>query len=148
MRIAPTLLSVALVTGLAGLPSATAAAATPVHFTSAHGTFTGYDPGAHAVTYRTDLVPGGAQAHVFGMSARATGTTLVATGLLPNHQYGAHAHANACGATGDDAGPHFQHTRDPVKPSVDPAYANPRNEIWLDFTTDRFGTGHAKSTVD
>jgi Cu-Zn family superoxide dismutase len=25
--------------------------------------------------------------------------------------------------------------------SVDPAYANPRNEIWLDFTADRLGTG-------
>ncbi|MET7990053.1 superoxide dismutase [Amycolatopsis sp. NPDC005232] len=150
MRIAPTLLSAALVAGLAGLSGATAEAATPVHFTSAHGTFTGYAPGAHAVTYRADLVPGGAQAHVFGTSARATGTTtvLVVTGLLPNHQYGAHAHANACGPTGDDAGPHFQHTPDPVKPSIDPAYANSRNEIWLDFTTDRFGTGHAKSTVD
>ncbi|MFF4595250.1 superoxide dismutase [Amycolatopsis sp. NPDC001319] len=150
MRIAPTLLSAALVAGLAGLSGATADAATPVHFTSVHGTFTGYSRGAHAVTYRTDLVPGGAQAHVFGTSAHTTGTTtaLVVTGLLPNHQYGAHAHANACGPSGDDAGPHFQHTPDPVKPSVDPTYANPRNEIWLDFTTDHFGTGHAKSTVD
>lgn len=52
------------------------------------------------------------------------------------------------GPTGDDAGPHFQHTPDPVKPSVDPAYANPRNELWLDFTTDRVGTARTTSTVD
>lgn len=35
-----------------------------------------------------------------------------------------------------------------MKPSVDPVYANPRNEIWLDFSTDRLGTGFARSTVD
>jgi hypothetical protein len=29
----------------------------------------------------------------------------------------------------------------------DPAYANPRNEIWLDFTADRLGTGVAVSRV-
>ena len=34
------------------------------------------------------------------------------------------------------AGPTFQNVVDPVQPSVDPAYANPENEIWLDFRTD------------
>lgn len=126
------------------------AAASPVHAVTAGGTFTAYAPGAHAVTYRPDLVPPGARAHVFSLSAAHAGTrtSLVVTGLLPGHSYGAHAHAQPCGATGDAAGPHFQHVPDPVKPSVDPAYANPRNEIWLDFTTDRLGTGFARSTVD
>ncbi len=68
-------------------------------------------------------------------------------GLLPNHEYGAHAHQKACGALATDAGAHFQHVIDPVQPSVDPAYANPRNEIWLDFTTDTRGNGWARSTV-
>jgi Cu-Zn family superoxide dismutase len=31
---------------------------------------------------------------------------------------------------------------------VDEAYANPRNEIWLDLTTDTAGDGHARSKVD
>ncbi|WP_410617848.1 superoxide dismutase [Amycolatopsis sp. cmx-8-4] len=126
------------------------AAASPVHAVTAGGTFTAYAPGAHAVTYRPDLVPTGARAHVFGLSAAHAGTTtsLVVTGLLPGRSYGAHAHAQPCGATGDAAGPHFQHVPDLVKPSVHPAYANPRNEIWLDFTTDRLGTGFARSTVD
>jgi len=34
-----------------------------------------------------------------------------------------------------------------VQPSVNPAYANPRNEIWLDFTTDKDGNASATSTV-
>jgi Cu-Zn family superoxide dismutase len=68
--------------------------------------------------------------------------------LLPKHEYGAHVHANACGATADAAGPHYQHIQDPVSPSVDPAYANPRNEIWLDFTSDKRGNGFALTNVD
>ena len=52
------------------------------------------------------------------------------------------------GASGAAAGPHFQNDVDPVTPSTDPAYANPANEIWLDFTTNAAGQGRAKSTVD
>ncbi|WP_134727606.1 superoxide dismutase [Amycolatopsis nivea] len=156
MRFVPKLLSAALAAGLSVTSlSATSAAATPatdspLHFTAAHGTFAAYVPGSHAVTYRPDLVPVGAKAHVSALSAGRVGTTtvLVISGLLPQHEYGAHAHVNSCGATGDAAGGHFQHVPDPVKPSVDPAYANPRNEIWLDFTTNRSGIGHATSVVD
>ena len=36
---------------------------------------------------------------------------------------------------------------DPVQPSVDPAYANPQNEVWLDLTTDGEGAGSATTTV-
>ncbi|WP_406639478.1 superoxide dismutase [Amycolatopsis sp. WGS_07] len=154
MRFLPKLLSTAFAAGLSvtGLSatSAAAAPAPPLHFTAAHGTFAAYTPGGQAVTYRPDLVPAGAKAHVAALSASRVGTTtvLVISGLLPRHEYGAHAHVNSCGATGDAAGGHFQHVPDPVKPSVDPAYANPHNEIWLDFTTDRSGIGHATSTVD
>jgi len=31
---------------------------------------------------------------------------------------------------------------------VDPAYANPENEIWLDFTTDAEGAASAETTVE
>jgi Cu-Zn family superoxide dismutase len=35
-----------------------------------------------------------------------------------------------------------------VSPSTDPAYANPDNEIWLDFTTTKNGSGLAVAQVD
>ena len=72
-------------------------------------------------------------------------------GLLPNRGYAAHAHVNACGPTGDAAGPHFQNQVDPAaapgKPSTDPAYANPQNEIWLDLRTDGDGDGESRAEV-
>ena len=81
----------------------------------------------------------------------ATEIRLEVEGLLPNRGYAAHAHVNACGTTGDAAGPHFQNQVDPAagpgKPSTDPTYANPQNEIWLDLRTDGDGDGEARSEV-
>jgi superoxide dismutase, Cu-Zn family len=112
----------------------------------ASGTFAA-PPGA-VVTYDEALVPVGATAAVDEtVAGGSTTVTLDVAGLVPNRQYGAHAHVNPCGAAGKDAGPHFQLTRDPVTPSVDPAYANPQNEIWLDFTTNGQGAGRTTSTV-
>jgi superoxide dismutase, Cu-Zn family len=94
-------------------------------------------------------VPTGATAKVTSTSGGGASTvTLDVSGLVPNRAYGAHAHTKNCGATGADAGPHFQHQIDPVTPSVDPAYANPQNEIWLDFQTDAEGKAIATSTVN
>ena len=49
------------------------------------------------------------------------------------------------------AGPHFQNQVDPAaapgKPSTDPAYANPQNEIWLDLRTDGDGDGGSRVEV-
>ncbi|MFB9904483.1 superoxide dismutase family protein [Allokutzneria oryzae] len=74
-----------------------------------------------------------------------------AKGLQPSRGYAVHAHTKPCGATGADAGPHYQNTIDPAatpeKASVDPAYANPRNEFWLDVRTDAQGAGTSKTTV-
>lgn len=94
--------------------------------------------------------PEGATARVHSV-ATADGKTIVTlhvSGMESFARYGAHAHVNPCGATGGAAGPHFQHVLDPVTPSVDPVYANPANEIWLDLSTNRAGEGHAKSVVD
>lgn len=100
-----------------------------------------------AITYDPALVPVGSAATVrTGFVDGATTTSLQVRGLKPNTAYGAHAHVNPCGPTGDAAGPHYQLEQDPVKPSVDPAFANPRNEIWLDLTTDAQGNGTATST--
>ena len=100
-----------------------------------------------AITYDPALVPAGAGITVRTSAANgSTSTTLEVRGLRPDTVYGAHAHVNPCGATGDAAGPHFQLDQDPVKPSVDPAYANAQNEIWLDLKTDAQGAGTTTST--
>ncbi|WP_214371376.1 superoxide dismutase family protein [Pseudonocardia sp. H11422] len=102
-----------------------------------------------AITYLPELVPAGATATITSESGGGTSTvTLELTGLVPNRHYGAHAHTKACGAAAADSGPHFQHEKDPVTPSVDPAYANPQNEIWLDFETDAEGKATTTSTVN
>lgn len=107
-------------------------------------------PVAAAVTYDEEQVPVGSGVVVSQLEHPDGGTTvtLVVQGLQPDREYGAHVHVNACGPTGDAAGPHFQDEADPVTPSTDPAYANPANEVWLDFTTDAAGNGYAVSTVD
>ncbi|TQS44912.1 superoxide dismutase family protein [Cryptosporangium phraense] len=118
---------------------------------TAQGTFSGYSPGRKAVSYDSALVPSGATAHlVIGQVVDTTTVTLSVTGLLPNRTYGAHLHTKPCGATGEAAGPHYQHRMDPAAsaspPSVNPAYANAQNEVWLDVTTDSQGDGESKST--
>ncbi len=99
--------------------------------------------------------PQGASARVQSV-ASADGRTIVTlnvSGFQAFAQYGAHAHTNPCSdpsknPTGSLAGPHFQNLVDPIQPSVDPAYANPQNEIWLDVATNRAGEGRAKAVVD
>jgi len=101
-----------------------------------------------AITYDPALVPVGSRGAVSSASGDGGTTVMLAVrGLEPERGYGAHAHGEPCGATGDLAGPHFQNQVDPVQPSVDPAFANPRNEIWLDLTTDASGAGNATTTV-
>lgn len=101
-----------------------------------------------AYTYNPTAAPPGAELTVTTPSIRnGTQVELTATGLQPDREYGAHAHVEPCGETGDAAGPHFQYKPDPVTPSVDPAYANPTNEIWLDFKTDAQGSGRAIAQV-
>jgi Cu-Zn family superoxide dismutase len=138
------------VTTLVACGSATTGAAGPstdaTRNVTAQGTFAAAP--ATPPTYDSALVPIGATATVNASgAATSTSVTLDVTGLQPNRRYGAHAHAKPCGSDGKDAGPHFQFKPDPVTPSVDPAYANNMNEIWLDFTTNAAGAGHATSTV-
>jgi Cu-Zn family superoxide dismutase len=114
------------------------------------GTFEPYRAGATAITYDPAVVPAGARAQVV-----VTGTTkgvqvrLTAIGMVPRHRYGAHLHTQPCGPLPAEAGPHYQHAHDPAAaaspPSVDPAYANPRNEVWLDFVADANGAASAVS---
>ncbi len=90
--------------------------------------------------------PEGASAKVHSVETGdgRTIVTLHVRGMRPPAQYGAHAHVNACGPTGAAAGPHYQFVQGGL---TDPAFANPRNEIWLDLTTNAAGNGHAKAVV-
>lgn len=107
---------------------------------------------APAFTYDPAQAPAGSTLRVETVRGEdGTTATLTARGLLPNRGYAAHLHDRPCGQTGDAAGPHFQNEVDPAatpdSPSVDPAYANPQNEFWLDLRTDPTGSGTATVTV-
>ncbi|MEE2057991.1 superoxide dismutase family protein [Rhodococcus artemisiae] len=106
-----------------------------------------------AVTYDEVAVPVGAKADVdTDDDDGRTTVTLTVTGLQPNRDFGAHVHTRPCGPNPSDAGSHYQNQADPAatpdSPSTDPAYANPQNEIWMDFTTDDSGNARATSTVE
>lgn len=136
----------------AGMPGAPAASAQPGDLSPrfSHGTYEPYREGANAITYDEVQVPSGAKAKVASLPTGNGQTKILATltGLQPNRDYGAHVHTKPCGPTGKAAGPHFQQNPDPVQPSVDPAYANPENEVWLDFHTDAAGTAFTTTTGD
>jgi Cu-Zn family superoxide dismutase len=121
---------------------------------SGSGTFTPPDPASKSITYNPSLAPPDAAVLASvtpaGYSPR-TVATLVVAGLLPNRSYAAAAHTNACGPTGQGAGPYYQNRIDPAagpqSASTNPRYANPRNEIWLDIRTDPAGQGTSQTTV-
>lgn len=120
--------------------------------TSYSGTLAAPGKADKAFTYDAKLAPAGAELAVeVSGSGDATTYALKVTGLLPDRGYAAHAHSKPCGKVGDDAGPHFQHKKDPAadkeNPSVDAEYANPENEVWLDVTTDAEGAGKSEAEV-
>lgn len=101
-----------------------------------------------AVTYDNSLIPSGASASVTSTTTDGKTTVIFQVqGLAPGHEFGAHVHTKACGAKPADSGPHYQNRKDPVSPSVDPAFANAENEVWLDFATDEHGAASASATV-
>ncbi|HEX2301602.1 MAG TPA: superoxide dismutase family protein, partial [Pseudonocardiaceae bacterium] len=118
---------------------------------SGQGTLAEPGRSSNAFTYDPTLAPAGATLTVtLTPTEGATKGKLDVSGLQPNRGYAVHLHAKPCGRTGDAAGPHFQHKTDPAatpdKPSTDPKYANPDNEVWLDVRTD--GTGAGSSTTE
>jgi Cu-Zn family superoxide dismutase len=152
-----TLVALLLATGLAACGDAKVSGGsgggTGAGETRTTGTFAPYSDGADAVTYDQALVPTGATAELT-VTGTDGGTTvlLVLSNLRKAHDYGAHLHTKPCGKAPIDSGPHLQHRADPAAsvspPSVDPSYANPTNEVWLDFTTDGDGAGQASATLD
>lgn len=117
------------------------AAAQPVHTAVTFGV----TPGAYS--YHTTYVPAGARAQAQSVETGdgRTIVTLHVFGLLPERDYGAHAHVAACGALPTNAGGHFQYVPGAAN---DPAFANPQNEIWLDLHTDTEGNASAMTVLD
>lgn len=115
--------------------------------------FMEWSEGAGAVTYDETAVPVGSTADVqVRAEEEQTSVQFTATGLEGDRDFGAHVHTQPCGEEPSDAGPHYQNEVDPAatedEPSSDPAYANPENEVWLDFTTDADGNAVSTATVD
>lgn len=101
------------------------------------------------IRYGTSVPEGATATVTLKTNGHGTKTVLQVTGFAPNTQYGAHAHVNGCDpASAAAAGPHYQYVQDPVSPSTNPTYANPQNEIWLDFTTNSKGTAKSVSNVE
>ncbi|MGC4928923.1 superoxide dismutase family protein [Streptomyces sp. DT117] len=91
-----------------------------------------------ALTYDTALVPAAARIEITQYAERTShrvGARL--RGLVPNRAYGMHVHTSPCAADPASAGPHYQHRVS--------ATADPVNEVWLDFRTDRTGAGEAEA---
>lgn len=68
--------------------------------------------------------------------------SMMVTGLPPSRDFGAHLHKLPCSQM--MAGGHYQDRRGGAN---DPAFANPENEIWLDFSTTPAGGGEASAAV-
>ncbi|MGH3717366.1 MAG: superoxide dismutase [Pseudonocardiaceae bacterium] len=116
------------------------------------GTLTEPNSASNADTYNPAWAPVGARlTATMTPSGESTNAGLTVSGLLPNRGYAVHAHTNACSATPDSAGQHYQNRIDPAAtshaPSTNPEYANPSNEIWLDVRTDAAGSGMSRVTV-
>jgi Cu-Zn family superoxide dismutase len=108
-------------------------------------------PSATLLSYDPAVVPPGATATLKIIeTGYGTEVRLAVAGLIPNRMYGAHLHVDPCGADPAAAGGHYQNHKDPAAtpatPSANPAYANPRNEVWLDFTTDASGAATSTSS--
>ncbi len=126
--------------------TATAAGATRVDAKGAVTRYATLDTSG-ADTNPLPLTGATARVHAVYTPSGRTIVTLVVDGFTPDRAFGAHAHQKVCGSTGAAAGPHYQDAVDPVQPSVDPAYANADNEIWLDLRTDGTGHGEASASV-
>ncbi|MCD9193507.1 superoxide dismutase family protein [Streptomyces albireticuli] len=105
--------------------------------------------GYGAVTYDPKSVPPGSRVEVRERTSdRGTWFELRLAGVQAKRTFGAHVHQKPCGTdSATSGGGHYQNVKDPVQPSVDPAYANARNEAWLDLTTDARGNGRSQTSV-
>lgn len=120
---------------------------------AADGEFEAADSEGVGLTYDEEAIPEGSEFDVAAdLDDEGLEVELDVSGLEADREFGAHLHTDACEEDPEASGPHYQ---DDVEPdldedevSVDPDYANPDNEVWLDFTTDEDGDAEASTTVD
>jgi Cu-Zn family superoxide dismutase len=155
MRIVRKASAALAVTALLAVPTTSAFADDGSRTVKVEGQFVPTSPfqPSKPLTYDPKTVPVGARISVVEqVDGRVGGATtsvrVTVSGLLPNRTYGAHVHTLPCGRTPDASGPHYQNVKDPNQPSTDPAYANPENEVWMDFTTDAQGRATVESRHD
>lgn len=154
--IAVAALGAALIVATGATVPASATASGSTRHSVSKGTFDVPASAISAFTYDVTQVPVGARIVVRAVKIahRKTLIRLRVRGLLPGETYGAHVHYLACGATGAAAGAHYQNVPDlaaggsETVSSTNPAYANPANEVWLDFVTNARGKGRAYAVVD
>ena len=81
-----------------------------------------------------------AKVHIVRTGTGGTRVTLHMTGVdaEPGRTFGAHIHQRSCGPIATDAGGHYQHAG--AVGSLED------REVWLDFTIDEDGNGHAAAT--
>ncbi|WP_158726583.1 superoxide dismutase family protein [Tomitella fengzijianii] len=116
------------------------------------GAFLTPEIASNAVTYDPAKVPLNSTATVTeSVHGSQTVVTLNVSGLQPSTEYGVHATTQPCGKEPGSAGARYQNRPDPAsstgQPSTDPEYANPSNELWLDFTTTAAGTAYGTRTL-
>lgn len=116
------------------------------------GALTEPNPDSNAMTYNPELAPPGARLAITMIpSGTSTDVEFTVNGLQPNRGYAVHTHENTCSENPDFAGGHYQNVVDPAatqqQPSVNPEYANPNNEAWLDLRTDSAGSATSRVTV-
>ena len=117
----------------AGLALPTAPANAAAQVVRATGPTAVYDASVANISTRVQAVstPSGSTIvtlHATGFSDSYVGRTL-----------GAHVHVGVCGPDPLAAGPHY------ANPSADPDASVEQREIWLDFTVDADGVGHARA---
>lgn len=94
----------------------------------------------HAYGEANPLADAGAAVQVVKTASGTTKFVLQVHGVdaAAGTTFGAHVHQNPCGVSGADAGPHYQHVGAPG--SLED------REVWLDFTVNAAGNGHAQTT--
>jgi len=132
MRLRLLIISVVALCGAGlALPTASADSAVVVRAT---GPTVVHDASVADITTRVQAV---------STASGSTIVTLHATGFSADYvgdSLGAHVHVGACGQDPLASGPHY------ANPDADPNATLEQREIWLDFTVDSEGVGHAQAS--
>jgi len=118
----------------AGLALPTASAAATAQVVHATGPTVVHDASLDDITTRVQAV---------STASGSTIVTLHATGFPADYvgrSLGAHVHVGACGQNPLASGPHY------ASPNADPDASVEQREIWLDFTVNPGGVGHARAS--